>query len=82
VFFTSALDGGEWPGSRPDRFLLTREITPSTYLIRGWVGPRADLDAVAKRELHKIYHSGNVIWMIKPWMKSHMTRMADIRKLY
>jgi hypothetical protein len=39
-FFTSALDGGEWSASHPGRF------TPSTNWVGGWVGPKADLDAV------------------------------------
>jgi hypothetical protein len=37
---TSALDGVEWPVSRPGRF------TPGTYWVVGWTGPRAGLDAV------------------------------------
>jgi hypothetical protein len=41
---TSALDGGEWSVSRLGRF------TPGTHWIGGWVGPRAGLDAVAKRK--------------------------------
>jgi hypothetical protein len=40
----SALDGGEWPASRPGRF-TPRETTPATHWIGGWVGPRAVLDA-------------------------------------
>jgi hypothetical protein len=40
---TSALDGGEW--SAP------RERAPDTHWIGGWVGPRADLDAVVKRKI-------------------------------
>jgi hypothetical protein len=40
-FLTSALDGGEWLGSRPDRF------TPGTHWM-GWLCglTRTDLDAV------------------------------------
>jgi hypothetical protein len=30
VFLTSALDGGEWPASRPDRF-IPRERAPATH---------------------------------------------------
>jgi hypothetical protein len=47
---TSALDGGEWSASRPNRF-TPRERAPGTYCIRGWVGPRAVLDAVVKRKI-------------------------------
>jgi hypothetical protein len=35
LFFTSALDGGEWSASRPSRF------TPGTHWKGGWVGSRA-----------------------------------------
>jgi len=47
---TSALDGGEWSGSRPGR-LTPREKAPGTHWIGGWVGPRAVLDAVVKRKI-------------------------------
>jgi hypothetical protein len=39
---TSAQDGGEWSASSPSCF------TPGTHLTRGWLGPRAGLDEVAK----------------------------------
>jgi hypothetical protein len=44
IFLTSVLDGGELPASCPDCF------TSSTHQIRGWVGPRADLDNMTKRK--------------------------------
>jgi hypothetical protein len=45
IFFTLALDGGEWSVSRPGR--LTFGITAAdTRVIGDWVGPRAGLDAV------------------------------------
>jgi hypothetical protein len=47
---TSALDGGERSNSRPGRF-APRERAPGTHWIRGWVGPRAVLDAVVKRKI-------------------------------
>jgi hypothetical protein len=47
---TSALDGGEWSVSCPSRF-TSRERDPGTHWIGGWVGPRAILDAVIKREI-------------------------------
>jgi hypothetical protein len=46
----SALGGGEWPASRPDRF-TPKERAPGTHWNRGWVGPRAVLDAVVKRKI-------------------------------
>jgi hypothetical protein len=36
TFLTSALDGGEWSGSLPGRF-IPREIARGTYWIGGWV---------------------------------------------
>jgi hypothetical protein len=45
---TSALDGGEWSVSRPGRF-TPAERASGTHWIGGWVGPRAVLDAVVKR---------------------------------
>jgi hypothetical protein len=50
AFLTSALDGGEWSASLPDRF-TPRERTPGTNWIGGWVGPRAILDALVKRKI-------------------------------
>jgi hypothetical protein len=41
VLLTSELVGGEWSASRPGHF------TPGTNWI-GWVGPKADQDAVEK----------------------------------
>jgi hypothetical protein len=49
IFLTSALVGCEWSASRPGRF-TPREGAPGTYLIGGWVGPRAGLDDVEKRK--------------------------------
>jgi hypothetical protein len=48
VFLTSVLAGGEWSASRPGLF-TPRERTPGTNWIGGWVGPRAGLDDVEKR---------------------------------
>jgi len=42
AFLTSELDGGEWSVLHPGCF------TPGTHWRRGWVGPRAGLDTVAK----------------------------------
>jgi hypothetical protein len=43
-FTTSALDGGEWPVSRPGRAFTPGERTPGTHCTGGWVGPRDGLD--------------------------------------
>jgi hypothetical protein len=47
---TSVLDGGEWSASHPGCF-TPRERAQGTHRIEGWVGPGADLDAVAKRKI-------------------------------
>jgi hypothetical protein len=49
VFLTSALVGGEWSASRPDRF-TPEERAPGTHWIGGWVGPRTGLDDVEMRK--------------------------------
>jgi hypothetical protein len=43
-----ALDGDKWSASRPGRF-TPMERAPGTHWIGGWVGPRAFLDAVVKK---------------------------------
>jgi hypothetical protein len=49
VFLTSALVGGEWSASRPDRFTPGKE-PPGTHWTGGWVVPRASLDDMEKRK--------------------------------
>jgi hypothetical protein len=65
AFLTSALDGGERLASRPGRF-THRERTPCTHCIGGWMGPRAGLDAVAKRKNHIINPGENPTPVIQP----------------
>jgi hypothetical protein len=55
---TSALDGGEWSASRPERF-TPRERAPDIHWIGGWVGPRAVLDAVVKRKIPRPRRESN-----------------------
>jgi hypothetical protein len=45
ILLTSALVGGEWSASLPDRF-TSDERAPDTHWIGGWVGPRTGLDDV------------------------------------
>jgi hypothetical protein len=49
IFLASILVGGEWSVSRPDRF-NPGERDLGTHLIGGWVGPRAGLDDMKKKE--------------------------------
>jgi hypothetical protein len=49
VFLTSALFGGEWSASCPDRF-TSEEKAPGTHWIGGWLEPRAGLDDVKKKK--------------------------------
>jgi hypothetical protein len=55
---TSALDRGEWSASRLGRF-TPRERAPRTHCIGGWVGPRAVLDAVVKRNIPSFSRESN-----------------------
>jgi hypothetical protein len=46
----TALDGGEWLASRPDRF-TPGETAPGTDCIGGRMGPTSGLDVVDKRSI-------------------------------
>jgi len=50
AFLTSALCGDERSNSRPQPLYPQRETGSCTHWIRGCVGPRTGLDAVAKRK--------------------------------
>jgi hypothetical protein len=50
AFLTWELDGGEWSASCSCHF-TPRERAPDTHWIGDWVGPRASLDAVEKRNI-------------------------------
>jgi hypothetical protein len=58
IALSSALGGGEWSASRPDRFTL-KERTPGTHWIGGWVGPRAGLDTEVRRKIPSPYRDWN-----------------------
>jgi hypothetical protein len=49
-FLTSALDGGEWSASGPCRFTPGKGAS-STHCIGGWVGPRAGMNVMEKRNI-------------------------------
>jgi hypothetical protein len=72
---TSALDGGEWSASRPGRFTPWERIR-GTHWIRGWVGPRAVLDAAVKRKFYspelenRAFAVRATEWSVLPWMSS------------
>jgi hypothetical protein len=55
-----ALDGGEWSASRSSRF-SPKEIAPGTHWIGGWVGLRASLDAVVKRNIPSSCRDSNPV---------------------
>jgi hypothetical protein len=59
---TSALDGSEWPASRPGYF-TAGEIAPGTRWIGGCMGTRAGLAAVKKR---KSCYAGNRTTALQP----------------
>jgi hypothetical protein len=49
VFLTSALVGGVWSASRPGRYTHGKRNS-GTHWIGAWVGPRAGLNDVEKRQ--------------------------------
>jgi hypothetical protein len=61
--FSSALDGGELSASR-SAALPPKERAPRTHLIRGWVGPRAGLDAVVKRKIPNLAGTRSCILLL------------------
>jgi hypothetical protein len=50
VFMTTAVVGGEWLASRPDRS-NPGEKAPGTHGIGVWVGPRTDLDKMERKNI-------------------------------
>jgi hypothetical protein len=48
-FLTLALSGGEWSALYPSRFTLV-ETSPGIHCTGGWMGPRASLDDVEKKQ--------------------------------
>jgi len=48
VLLASALDGGNWSVSLPDRFTSGIKVR-DTRRTGSWVGPRAGLDTMAKK---------------------------------
>jgi hypothetical protein len=72
---TSALDGNEWSVSCPDCF-TTRESTPGTHWIGGWVGPRAILDMMVKRKFPAPHQESNPRMPIVQPVAQHYTNLA------
>jgi hypothetical protein len=59
-FTTSALDGIEWPASRPGRALAPGKGPPGTHCTGGWVGPRADLNTDATVKILCVCRGSNL----------------------
>jgi hypothetical protein len=78
-FLISALDGSEWSDSRPGRF-IPRENVPDTHWIGGWVVPRADLDAVVKREIPSPCRDSNSP-IIQPVAERYITELSGLLKI-
>jgi hypothetical protein len=55
---SGGIDGGEWSASRASLF-TPKERAPGTHWIGGWVGPRAGLDAVVKRNISRPYRDSS-----------------------
>jgi hypothetical protein len=79
---TSALGGGEWSASRPDRF-TPRERAPVTHWIGSWVGPRAVLDAVVKRKIPSPRRESNPrISIVQPVTKHNIKNLYTNTSAY
>jgi hypothetical protein len=74
ILLTSALDGGKWSSSRPGRF--TPGKAPGTHSVRGWVGPRAFLDAAVKRKILSLRRESNPRTLIVQPVALHYTDWA------
>jgi hypothetical protein len=72
---TSALDGGEWSASCPGRF-TPRDRSPGTHWIWSWVGPRAVLDAVVKRNIPSLRWESNPRTPIVQPVAAHYSNWA------
>jgi len=71
TFLTSALDGSEWSVVLPGHFTPS-ERASGMHWRGGWVGPRATLDVVAKRDSLPL--QGINLW--SPTHRSHYTDWA------
>jgi hypothetical protein len=72
LFLTLALDEDELSTSRPGR-ITPEERAACTHWMRGWVIPRAGLDAVEKREVSYPCRESN------PGRPSHSTSLYRLR---
>jgi hypothetical protein len=73
----SALNGGEWSASRPNRF-TPRERASGIHWIGGWVGPRAVLEAVAKRKNPSLRRESNPRTPIVQPVAQHYTELSRL----
>jgi hypothetical protein len=78
VYLTSALDGAEWSDSRPGHF-TSDERAPVAHFVRGWVGPRAGVDAFAKRNVYS--PAGNRTLVVQPVDQTPTCHMWSLKAL-
>jgi hypothetical protein len=74
IFLTSALVGGEWSASRPDRF-TPGERAPSTHWTGGWVGTEP-VWTTWRRENSLPYQGLNSDPLVVQPIASHYTNYA------
>jgi hypothetical protein len=79
AFITSALDGCEWPTSRPGRFTPGERDSDARW-VGGWVGPRAGLDAVVKRKIAQPL-LGLELPIIQPLAQRDITELEAVAKI-
>jgi hypothetical protein len=65
AFLTSELDWGEWSSSRSG-FFTPGGRAPGIHRTGGWVGPRGELDTMAKRKNPIIAPAGNQTPVVQP----------------
>jgi hypothetical protein len=81
VVLTSTLDGSEWSASHPGRF-TPKEKAPGWR--GGWVGPRAVLDAVAKRKIPSPRRESNapIVQSVAQRYTTELSRLLTYNKCF
>jgi hypothetical protein len=81
-FSTSALDGGQWPVSRPGRAFTRGERIPGTHCTGGWVGLRAGLDSEVRGKILCPRRGSNPDRLVVQPIVRHYTAWANPAHIY
>jgi hypothetical protein len=74
LFIDLRLDGSKWSASRPCHFTIEKR-SPSFHRIGGWLGPRAETEAVELRKVSCPYREWNTD---RPACSSSLNRLSYI----